>query len=211
MTQKPPPRAVIFDFGGVVSQPMGPILAGIEAEFRIPAGSLLQLFYGGELWKTAEVGGISYGDYVAACQRGIRQFVDTPATAARAWDRWYASFYRPAYMPGVLDVVQALQDRVKVAMLSNASDGMEQRMRDQFGIAHLFDPLINSATIRVAKPDQRAFTITLERLGLAAEDCFFIDDTLVNIEAASGMGIRAHHFQDAPTLRAALASEGLPL
>jgi putative hydrolase of the HAD superfamily len=206
-----PLEAVIFDFGGVVSQPMGPVLAGIEGEFGIAPGTLLQLFYGGELWKAAEVGAMSYADYVAACREGIRSHVGSTEVAARVWDRWYGSFYQPTFMPGVLDIVHALQGQVRVAMLSNASPGMEERLRDQFRVAHLFDPLISSAAIGVAKPDARAFEITLERVGLQAEQCFFVDDTEVNVSAASRLGIRAHLFQDAGALRAALEGEGLRL
>ena len=205
------PRAVIFDFGGVVSQPLGPALGEIESEFAIPAGTLMRLFYGTELWQTAEVGGITYAEYITGCQAALQEFVGGADRARSVWERWYAAFYQPTFMPGVLDIVEALQGRVRVAMLSNASDGMEERMREQFKIAHLFDPLINSATIRVAKPDERAFTITLERLGLAAAECFFTDDTLVNITAAKGLGIRSHHFQDEEGLRRAIAAEGITL
>ena len=96
-------------------------------------------------------------------------------------------------------------------MLSNASLGMEQRLRDLLGIAHLFDPLVSSATIGLAKPDPAAFHATLERLGLPPEECFFIDDTAVNIAASTALGLTAYHFGDAPGLRAALREAGVSI
>lgn len=201
-------EAVIFDFGGVVSQPLGPVLAGIEEEFGVPPGKLMELFYGGDLWTRAEVGRVSYTEYVAACQEGMCAYLDAE-TARQAWERWYTNFYRPHYMPGMLDIVESLQGKVRVAMLSNASEGMERRMHEQVGIGHLFDPLVNSATVGVAKPDERIFRHTLELLGLPAQACFFIDDTAVNIKAAERLGIRGHLFTDAGRLRESLAGEGV--
>ncbi len=204
-------KAVIFDFGGVISRPLGPIMAAIERDFALPAGTLATVLYGGESWRRAEVGDISYDEYIEASLSGIAVHTDSRRRAAEVWARWYHEFYQPRFMPGMIELVRELQGVARVAMLSNASDGMEVRLRDLLGVAHLFDPLVSSAAIRVAKPDPRAFTITLDRLGLPAGDCFFIDDTPVNIEAATKLGIHAHLFKDGATVRTALRDAGLPV
>jgi HAD superfamily hydrolase (TIGR01509 family) len=51
-----------------------------------------------------------------------------------------------------------------------------------------------SADLGVRKPDRRAFEIALERFGARADDTFFADDSLENVEGARAAGITAHHF-----------------
>jgi putative hydrolase of the HAD superfamily len=203
-------EAVIFDFGGVISQPMGPILDTLESEYRLEPGTLMQAFYGSETWRRAEVGLMTYDEYIAACQAALEPMVG-PRRAGEIWARWYAAFYKPAYMPGIIDLLEELKGKAHLALLSNASHQAEDRWANELNIAHRFEVLINSATIGVAKPDARAFTVTLERLGLPAEATFFIDDTLVNIESARALGIHAHHFSGTHILRVALRDAGIPV
>ena len=74
-----------------------------------------------------------------------------------------------------------------------------------------FDGIIVSAHEKLIKPDPRIYALLCERYGLAPARCIFIDDSLVNVEAARAFGMRAHHFQDPEALRAELKAAGLPL
>lgn len=191
---------------------MPPLLAEVEGEFGLAAGLLSEALYGGTAWPAAEVGALSYEDYVDATLATLGRVTGSPERGRALWGAWQARFYRREFMPGMLDVVEALRKQVKVAMLSNASPGIERRLRERMGIAHLFDPLVGSAEIGLRKPDPRALQHVLDLLRLPAEECYFVDDTLVNVEGARAMGIRAHHFvADTPALVAALAAEGLHL
>ncbi len=160
-------------------------------------------------WYRAERGQMTYGEYAAACTDLLRGLCADPGQAETVWDDWYSAFYRPEFMPGMIPLVEALQGRVKVAMLSNASPGMEERLRDHLKIAHLFDPLLGSASLGCAKPEEQIYRMALDRIGEPPEACFFIDDLPQNIDAARALGIRGHVFVDAPTLVTALAAEGI--
>ena len=61
----------------------------------------------------------------------------------------------------------------------------------------------------VRKPDDEAFLIPLRRLGVAADDCLFVDDQPVNCEAAAALGMDTIRFVDAGRLRGALAARGI--
>jgi 2-haloacid dehalogenase len=74
-----------------------------------------------------------------------------------------------------------------------------------------FEGVIVSGRERMLKPDLRIFRLLCARYGLAAEDCFFIDDSMPNVKAAQTVGMRAHHFERPEDLRAALKAVGLPL
>lgn len=61
----------------------------------------------------------------------------------------------------------------------------------------------------VIKPDATIFRILCDRAGVSPADCFFIDDSLVNVAGARASGWRAHHFTSPATLERALTEEGL--
>ena len=46
-----------------------------------------------------------------------------------------------------------------------------------------------SHTVHLAKPDPAIYQTLLDRYGLKAEECVFLDDTVRNVEAAQALGI----------------------
>ncbi|MET0806417.1 MAG: HAD-IA family hydrolase [Lacisediminihabitans sp.] len=50
-----------------------------------------------------------------------------------------------------------------------------------------------SSELGVRKPKPEAYRLALERYGARAEDTFFTDDSLENVEGAMALGITAHH------------------
>jgi putative hydrolase of the HAD superfamily len=72
-------------------------------------------------------------------------------------------------------------------------------LADLFG-EHLFA----SSAYSARKPDPVVFQRVLDRYGSAAEDAFFADDLIENVEGAASLGITAHLYLDAPGLLAAI-------
>ena len=62
---------------------------------------------------------------------------------------------------------------------------------------------------RVIKPDPAIYRLLLERNGLSAGDCVFIDDSEKNVRGAEAVGMKAIHFTTPEALRAELAGLGL--
>lgn len=75
----------------------------------------------------------------------------------------------------------------------------------RFDWLRLFRSITVSGHERLIKPDPAIFTLMLERNGLAANRCVFIDDNADNVAAAARLGMRAVVFTTPDTLRAALA------
>jgi putative hydrolase of the HAD superfamily len=109
----------------------------------------------------------------------------------------------------MIDLIQRLRGRVKVGLLSNAAPGLEEDLREHYRIDALFDDIINSATVQLAKPDPRIYALAAERLGLPVAKCFFTDDLPHNIEAARAAGMVAHQFAGCSGLREALLAAGV--
>ena len=72
-----------------------------------------------------------------------------------------------------------------------------------------FRRIFVSGELRLAKPDAAIFRHVLEAIGAPAEQCLFIDDAERNVAAAAALGLRTHHFTDAPQLGRELAQLGL--
>jgi HAD superfamily hydrolase (TIGR01549 family) len=80
-------------------------------------------------------------------------------------------------------------------VLSNADYTLPQRLREVYGIFDLFDDVVCSADVGLAKPDPKIYALSAERLNLAPEACVFIDDTEGNCVAAREAGMAAVHFR----------------
>ena len=55
----------------------------------------------------------------------------------------------------------------------------------------LFDPIIDSCEVGLRKPDHAIYSLTCERMGLATNDCLFLDDHPGNVAAALAVGLDA--------------------
>jgi putative hydrolase of the HAD superfamily len=103
----------------------------------------------------------------------------------------------------VVELAKALRPRYTVALLSNADDRLETILHERYGIAHLFNPLIVSAKVGLAKPDPAIYTLAAERSGVPPACCVFIDDFRHNAEGARAVGMHGITF----TTYAVLADE----
>lgn len=72
-----------------------------------------------------------------------------------------------------------------------------------------FEGTVVSGEVRLAKPDERIYLLLLERYGLAASECLFIDDNERNTRAATTLGIHALHLKNDTCLKEALKHLGI--
>ncbi|WP_343562834.1 HAD family hydrolase [Kiloniella sp. b19] len=106
---------------------------------------------------------------------------------------------------GSAELVQRLLARgVRVFGLSNAPLMAFDTMLETAPVLSKMEDVLVSAREFMVKPDAEIFELLLQRNGLAASECLFIDDTAVNCEAAERIGIRAHRFTVAAQLEAVL-------
>jgi 2-haloacid dehalogenase len=98
---------------------------------------------------------------------------------------------------------------VPLLALSNWSAETFQVARSTYPFLDLFGGIVVSGEERVAKPDQRIFSILLERFGLVAADTVFIDDSPANVIAAQAAGLVTIHYESPGRLREQLVQLGL--
>jgi 2-haloacid dehalogenase len=76
-------------------------------------------------------------------------------------------------------------------------------------LGSVFRDVVVSGHERLVKPDPAIYQLLLSRNGLAAEDCFFIDDNAANVAGARAIGMAAHHFTTPAALEDDLLRRGL--
>lgn len=99
--------------------------------------------------------------------------------------------------------------RVPVYGLSNMSVPTFEWLRARHDFFGLFDGIVISAAIRLAKPDPAIFAHLCTTYGLAPEATLFIDDTEANVAAARALGFAALRFETGAGLAAELERLGL--
>lgn len=104
-------------------------------------------------------------------------------------------------------IQENLAGQYKLAVLSNMDGGTAEEMLGEH--TELFDQVMLSGELGVAKPDARAFLLAAQRLGEFPDDCVMIDDSQQNCVAAEDVGMRAVYYRDLGQLRQKLAEYGI--
>lgn len=107
---------------------------------------------------------------------------------------------RAAEPPLIGAVRSARAAGIRTALLSNA-DGPGEPIP---WLDSLFDVLVFSGDVGVAKPDLEIYRLTVARLGLAPGECVFVDDLVVNIRGAVTAGLVGVHHTGVPSTLAEL-------
>jgi len=111
---------------------------------------------------------------------------------------------------GTVEILRELKGRGETLYaLTNWSHETFPIALQRFDFLQWFRGTIVSGAEQLAKPDLTIFYLLLDRYGLQAEDCLFIDDSKANIEAAGRIGFETHHFTSANGLRQYLNQENL--
>lgn len=199
-------KGIIFDFGGVFNNAHETLagFANASQRFGHEPQALYDLFYSGPAWQAAKLGRMTSDAYwrQMMAELGLDPSGDVAAFRAELFEGEQLN-------AEVVAIAERLSRRYPLALLSNATDELEQMLAEQFGIHHLFQVVVNSATAGVAKPDPQAYWLALEGLGLEPAAALFIDDKPRNIAAAEALGIPSILFTDATALEAVLQQRGL--
>jgi putative hydrolase of the HAD superfamily len=82
---------------------------------------------------------------------------------------------------------------VKVGILSNSVGLTPWNLYDGYEVDERYDAVVLSELHGTRKPEPGAFRLVLERLGLSAEECVFVDDTEQYLPPAAELGFTTVH------------------
>jgi putative hydrolase of the HAD superfamily len=198
---EPTHKALVLDFGGVISRTLFETHALSEAALGLPTGTLT---WRGPfdpqtdaLWRAMQADEISERDYWTRRTREVGRLLgedwqDMKTFVQRARGADVDAVIRPE---AVAAIHQAKAAGCKLAVLSNELDlfyGADFRQR--LPLLSLFDVIVDATYTGILKPDPRAYEACLAQLGVDAGDAVFVDDQWRNIEGAVRCGLQVVHF-----------------
>ena len=189
-------RAVVSDFGGVLTAPLMEGFALVQADTGVPprafgealarAGDPNPLF-------ALEVGAITEAEFIAALERELEPILGRAVDLHGFAGRYMGSL---AANDALFGYYRALHGRgIRLALCTNNVREWEPLWRAKLPIDEIFETVVDSAFVGVRKPEPGIYGIVLERLGLEAAECAFVDDIAVNVEAAAALGFAGVHFE----------------
>ena len=195
-----PVRAVISDFGGVLTTPLFESFAAWQRQSGLSFERLGQAMAdaaernGLHPLYELEKGAISEAEFL----RMLEAELGAGASLSGMRDVYFEHLHPN---PAMIDCMRDLRRRgFRMALLTNNVREWEPHWRAKLPeIDEIFEVVVDSAFVGMRKPDPEIYTLTLERLGDGVEpaDCLFVDDVDVNCETAASLGMHAVHYRDA--------------
>src|SRR5579883_940915 len=177
------PQALLFDMDGVLVDS-----AEIHAEaFR-------------HVLSQAGVSDFQYGRYAGMRtaevvrdvfeRRAIPCDPDEIARLAREKSAWAQQILetRNPLFPGSIEVLERLNGRYALALVSSGSEASVRRFLEQNGVSDLFQACVSGADVPHAKPAPDGYLAAAHRLGIHPSDCLVIEDSDSGEESARTAG-----------------------
>jgi putative hydrolase of the HAD superfamily len=203
---------VVSDFGGVLTTPLVQSFAAVQDQTGIPFEELgaamarIQEEEGKHPLFELETGRISEADFLGKIRDALE-----PALGHRPELHRFREIYFDALHPNepMIDLMRDAKARGhRMGLLTNNVREWEPLWRSMLPVDEIFETVVDSGFVGCRKPDREIYDLTLERMGVAARECLFIDDTDVNCEAARELGMAAVHYrhneQAIPEIKGAL-------
>jgi putative hydrolase of the HAD superfamily len=192
-------RAVISDFGGVLTNPLWEAFAGWNERVGADPGVLGMALHnaaeerGEHPLYALEKGQMTEAEFIATVQAQL-----PPGIPLDGFREIYFSHLHPN--EPMIELMRELRDRgLRMAMLTNNVREWEPLWRAKLPVDEIFDVVVDSAFVGMRKPEREIYELTLERLGdgIHAEDCVFVDDLDVNCAMAAELGMTAVQYVSA--------------
>jgi 2-haloacid dehalogenase len=197
--------AIVFDFGGVLFDwdPRYLYVKLFQGDQEAAERFLNEIDF--FRWNHQQDAGRSFAEAVAELTARFPQY----AGLIRAYDERYEESLSGAIEPS-LAVLEALaQTGYPLYGLTNWPEEKFRIVRRKFPFLRVFQDIVVSGEVGLAKPDPRIFHLLLQRTGRAAEACVYIDDSAVNLETAQALGFQCILFQNAQQLTTDLRAAGV--
>ena len=197
-------KTLIFDLGNVIVPfdfkrayaKIGPMCSCPVTEIsrRLRSTDLVQRF---------ETGRITEEPFVTE----LSALLGLKTTLSEFRDMWSSVFFEETLVPEPL--ISRLAGRHRMLVLSNTNPIHFSMLKSRYALLSHFDDFVLSYQVGALKPDAEIYQEAIARAGCRAEECFFTDDILVNVEAAREHGMDAVQFLSAAQLEAELKTRGV--
>lgn len=204
-------KAVLWDFGGVITTSPFEAFARFERERGLPAGLLREINStrpDDNAWARFERGDIGYDEFDRAFAE------EASARGHSVGGAEVAKLLYGAIRPEMVATLRLLKGRVTNACVTNnfntgSGHGLpvdDTRAAAVAQVMALFDHVIESSKVGVRKPEPRFYEIALRMVDARPEEVVYLDDLGINLKPARALGMHTIKVEDAGSALAQLQS-----
>lgn len=203
---KPQVKAVLWDFGGVITTSPFDAFAAYEAEHGLAPGFIRQLNATNphaNAWARFERSEISAQEFAALFE------AEAEAAGGRVDAAALMSTLRGEFRPNMVRAVERCREHLKTGLLTNnfitaRAEGQGDDAGLYQEVLHMFDVVVESSKVGCRKPDLRFYEMACDVLGIDPTEAVFLDDLGVNLKPARQMGMHTIKVTDADAALAEL-------
>jgi epoxide hydrolase-like predicted phosphatase len=211
-----PIRAIISDFGGVLTSPLLRSFAAFQDSSGIPLEALgvamarIAHEDGAHPLFELEKGKTTEAAFLARLGEVLTDELGRSVHMHGFSETYFAHLEPNAQM---IAAMRSLAGRgLRMALLTNNVREWEPKWRAMLPVDEIFEMVVDSAFVGMRKPDPEIYELTLTGLELTAPECVFVDDIQINCDAARDLGMTAVWFrsneQAIAEIEAALVDQG---
>lgn len=156
---------------------------------------LFRIGHASSFFKQYEIGAIGDAEFVKEIRKETTVAVPDERII-HAWNAMLLDF--PAKR---VDWLRKTKQEFRIFLFSNTNalhwTAFQQEFRKNHGFEmdELFEKAYYSHVARIRKPDIGAYRLVVDENGLEASETLFIDDALINVEAAIAAGLQGYHIK----------------
>ena len=189
------PRAVLWDFGGVILSSPFEAFNRYEAEIGLPKDFIRSLnARNGDTnaWAKMERSEVSLEGFVELFEEEARQ-------QGHKLDGWrILQSLSGDIRPQMVEALRRCSRAFRVACITNnmkhgEGPGMARSADTAQAVAEimtLFEHVVESSKLGLRKPDPRIYRHACDLLGVQPEECVYLDDLGINLKPARALGMR---------------------
>jgi len=182
-------KALLIDLDGVIRH-WRQSDAHIEIAYGLPEGAIRDAAFSPELLLPAITGLVSDQAWRALIARRLATVYEI-TDADRLVETW--SLQAGEIDQEVIALLRRCSPDIRIVLVTNATSRLPQDLAN-LEIGELFFSIVNSSEIKIAKPARGIFEAALLRLNVSPDEAIFVDDSTLNVDAASSLGIRSHRY-----------------
>ena len=185
-------KAVLWDFGGVLTTSPFDAFSVYEEKYGLPAGAIRKLNSTNpddNAWARFERSAVTVDEFVVL-------FEQEAAEVGLTLDAMeLLSALSGELRPAMVEALRRCHEQLKTGLLTNnftlgGEPADRSRVADGYApVLHLFDAVVQSSTAGFRKPDPRFYETACDLLAIAPEQAVFLDDLGINLKPARQLGM----------------------
>jgi epoxide hydrolase-like predicted phosphatase len=104
----------------------------------------------------------------------------------------------------LMEYAQGLRGKYKISLLTNLSPHTMDKYFTQEERAQYFDDVVVSSEVGLVKPQPEIYLLACKRLGVTPAEAVFIDDSSLNVQAATKLGMHGITYTNLAEMEQAL-------